>query len=586
MIYHKKKKQLNTSNQPQKRTRTIRHRRFVDQREEGLRIYCLGGQEEVGRNCTVFEYGQDIIILDMGIQFPDEEMPGIDYIIPNISSLENKKKNIRGVIFTHGHLDHIGAAPILLEKLGNPLIIGRGLTLSLIKNRQEDYKKGTAKNLKTLNIKSISQKIKLGKFQVSFFAVDHSIMDAVGVVIQTPHGTVIHPGDWSLELDPAEGNPITYERLAKLSAPKILMLESLGATTAKERISTKTTLENLKKLISEAPGRVIIGTFSSQIERIKHILEYAEKIGKKIALDGYSIKVNVEISKKLGYIKAHKGTFINIDQIHQFPDNKIIIICTGAQGERNAVFARIVNNSHRYITVQKSDTIIFSSSIIPGNEASIQKLKDNLYRLTDNVVHTEIMDVHSSGHSTAEDIKTVLEQIKPNYFLPVYANYYLLIEAKKIALRAGFKQNQIYVLENGQTLEFIKGRPKLLKKKVNTDYVMVDGLGIGDVSEIVLRDRQVMAEDGMIVVIATIDTRTGNIIGNPDIISRGFIYMKGQKDLVERTRMKAKKIVISNCKGARIDENYIKNKLRNDIGEFLFQKTERRPMVLPVVIKV
>ena len=570
-------------NQP--RVTTARPRRIKDG-GDSLKIYCLGGQEEVGRNCTVFEYGSDIIILDMGIQFPDEDMPGIDYIIPNVSSLENKKRNIRGVIFSHGHLDHIGAAPMLLERLGNPLIIGRQLTLALIKNRQEDYKRGTANKLKTVTIQSLEQKITLGKFKVAFFPVDHSIMDAVGVIIQTPQATIIHPGDWALEQNPVTGKAVTYEQLGKLPSPRVLMLESLGATVTKERVPAKVTMANIQKLIEEAPGRIIIGTFSSQIERIKYILEYAEKIGKKVALDGYSMKMNIEIAKELGYIKAHKSTIIGIEQIHRYPDNKIIVICTGAQGENNASFARIVNNNHRHLKIQPNDTVVFSSSVIPGNEATIQKLKDQIYRLTENVFHTEIMDVHSSGHSTAEDIKTVLQQVKPDYFLPVYANYYMLVEAKKIALRMGFSPNQIFVLANGEALEFKGNKPKLLKEKANTDYVMVDGLGIGDISEIVLRDRQGMSEDGMIVVIATIYSQTGNLVGNPDIISRGFIHMKENKKLVEDTRLKAKEIVMSGSNATKADENFIKNKLRNTLGEFLFRKTQRRPMVLPVIIKV
>ncbi|MFA5748410.1 MAG: ribonuclease J, partial [Candidatus Absconditabacterales bacterium] len=278
--------------------------------EPGLKIYPLGGQEEVGRNCTVFEYDQDIIILDMGLQFPEEDMPGIDYIIPNVSCLRGKEKNIRGVIFSHGHLDHIGAAPILLEQLGNPPIVGMKLTLAMIKHRQEDYKRGTTKNLKAITINSINQKIALGKFQISFFQVEHSIIDAVGVIISTPHGTVIHPGDWTMESDPLEGPVVGYTQLAQLPSPRILMLESLGVSYSAERVSVKVTLNNLEKIIGSASGRVIIGTFSSQLERITQLLAYAEKIGKKVALDGYSMKMNVRIAQELGYIPAHKNILI------------------------------------------------------------------------------------------------------------------------------------------------------------------------------------------------------------------------------------------------------------------------------------
>ncbi len=552
-----------------------------------LKICPLGGQEEVGRNCTVFEYDNDIIILDMGLQFADEDMPGIDYIIPNVASLRGKEKNIRGVIFSHGHLDHIGAAPILLEQLGNPPIIGRQLTLAMIKHRQEDYKRGTTKNLKTIVINSIDQKISLGKFQISFFKVEHSIIDAVGVIIQTPHGTIIHPGDWMIEGDPMEGGVVGYEELAKLPSPRILMLESLGVAYSKERIPIKTSQGNLEKLISEAPGRVIIGTFASQLERITSLLEYSEKIGKKVILDGYGMKMNVKIAQELGYIPAHKHTLIPVEEISKYPENKIVVICTGAQGESNAVFSRIVNGNHRYINIKKSDVVIFSSSVIPGNERSVQKVKDQIYRLSDHVIHSSIMDVHSGGHANVDDIKTILKQIKPDYFLPVYANHYMLVEAKKLALREGFREDQIFVMDNGNIIKFQKGRqPAVLKEKANTDYVMVDGLGIGDVSEIVLRDRRMMADDGMIVVIATIDAKTGAIIGNPDLISRGFVHMKENRDLIEKTRARVKTIVKDKNPMTPADDDYIKNKIRNDIGQFLFNSTKRRPMVLPVVIRV
>jgi ribonuclease J len=551
-----------------------------------LRIIPLGGQEEVGRNMTVFEYGGDIVILDMGIQFPEEDMPGIDYIIPNISYLKGKENRIRGVIFTHGHLDHIGAAPILLEKLQNPTIIGRPLTLSLIRNRVEDYKKGTAKRLHSITVKSVKDKFKLGVFTIGFFPVDHSIMDAVGVTLQTPQGTVIHPGDWTYEKDPVGRLRTEYHQLSKLPRPTILMLESLSATEDKPRTPEKTMYQNLEKLIRQAPGRIIIGTFSSQIERTKQLIEYAQKIGKKVALDGYSMKVNVEVAKQLGYIQAKKSTLITVDQIHKYPDSRVIVICTGAQGEPRAVLSRIVNGNHRFIKVKKNDTIVFSSSVIPGNERTIQRLKDNLYRLSDNVIHTDIMDVHSGGHSNRDDILEVIRQIRPTYFLPVYANHYFLKEAEKLAVRHGFPKDRIFVLDNGSIIEFSGGKANLLPKKVPSHYVFVDGLGVGDVSHVVLRDRQMLATDGMFVVIVTIDSKTGDLADDPYIISRGFVYMKQSRKLLDQVRDKVKKILKDGEPRAKADEQYIKNKIRDQIGQFLFSKTERRPMVLPVVIEV
>ncbi|XOU94077.1 MAG: ribonuclease J [Candidatus Kerfeldbacteria bacterium] len=551
-----------------------------------LRIIPIGGQEEVGRNMTIYEYGNDIVILDMGIQFPEEDMPGIDYIIPNASYLKGKEKNIKAVIFSHGHLDHIGAAPMLLEKLNNPTIIGRPLTLALIKKRVDDYKKGSSSKLKTITIKSINDKFKLGKFIATFFAVDHSIMDAVGVVFETDQGSIIHPGDWTYEKDPL-GRPITnYHKLSKLRKPTVLMLESLGSTKRQERVPEKVMYDNLQKLIRQSPGRIIIGTFSSQIERIKQLLEYSNRIGKKVALDGYSMKTNIEVAKELGYIKVKKDTLITIDQIHKYPDKQVVVICTGAQGEPNAVLSRIISGNHRFVKIKKQDTIVFSSSVIPGNERTIQRLKDNLYRLCDHVVHSDIMDVHSGGHSTSDDILEMIKQIRPTYFLPVYANHYFLKEAEILAIKKGFPKKNIFVLDNGSILEFTRRIPRLLPKKVNTDYVFVDGLGVGDVSHVVLRDRQMLASDGMAVIIVTIDSKTGKLIGKPDIISRGFIYMKHNKKLIDQIREKVIKVLKDKEPRAKADEAYIKAKIRDKIGQFLYSKTERRPMVLPVVIEV
>lgn len=555
--------------------------------KDKLRIIPIGGCEEVGRNMTIFEYNNDIIILDMGLQFPEEDMPGIDYIIPNIEYLRGKERNIRGVILSHGHLDHIGAAPILLQKLGYPTVVARDLTLAMTKHRLEDYAKGSNKKLKTIPIKSIHDRIKLGNFNISFFQIEHSIMDAVGVVINTPVGTVLHPGDWTLEKDKKNKPILSYKHLTNLPRPTILMMESLGAIDVRKSASSDEMKKNLTKIISEADGRVVVGTFSSQIERISWILQMAEKMNKKVALDGYSMKMNIELAKKLGYIKYKKGAVIQIKQIKDFSDNKVIILCTGAQGEGNAVLSRIIDKNHKYIKLKKNDTVILSSSIIPGNERTIQRLKDNLYRQCDNVIHGGLMDIHVSGHGNREDIEYMLKEIKPDYFIPVYANHYMLKEAAILAKeKTNLKDKQIFVPDNGQVISFDKNGGQKTKENVPANYVFVDGLGVTDTTNIVLRDRQVLAEDGMVVVIATIDTKTGQLIQNPDIISRGFVFLKENKKLIEDVRYKVRKLVISSDPRSWTNTNYIKNKIRDEVGKYLFQKTEKRPMVLPVVIEV
>jgi ribonuclease J len=567
----------------------------IPQKSSGpnLRIIPLGGCEEVGRNMTVFEYGNDIVILDMGLQFPEEDMPGIDYVIPNVEYLKGKEKNIRGVVFSHGHLDHIGAAPILLQKLGNPQIIGRPLTLEMVKHRVEDMYHGASKKLKATYIKSIDEKIKLGAFTLSFFAIDHSVMDAVGVVLETPSATVIHPGDWTIEKNPIGRKALSYSHLAKLKRPTILMLESLGATTSKEQVTEEEMLKNLYMLISKAPGRTIIATFSSQIERIKQILEYAAQTNRKVALDGFSMKLNIELAQKLGYVKIPKGVIITTDKAHTYPDNKVIIVCTGAQGEEMASLSRIVAGNHKHIKIKKQDTVIFSSSVIPGNERTVQRLKDNLYRQSDNVYHSDIIDIHISGHGNIDGIKQMLQEIRPDYFIPVYGNHYMLKEAAKIAYGMGWRKDKVFVPDNGSIIKFThsvgsgQAGAEVLKDKAPSNYIFVDGLGVGDVGDIVLRDRQMLASDGMFVIVAVIDRKTGMVKGSPDIISRGFVYLRESKDLLTQTRRKVIEIVDKSAgHGGPVNWVYVKDEIRNKVGDFLHSKTSRRPMILPVVIEV
>lgn len=556
--------------------------------EKHLRIVPLGGQEEVGRNMTVFEYGNDIVIVDMGLQFPEEDMPGIDYIVPNADYLKGKEKNIRGVLFTHGHLDHIGAASILLKQLGYPPVIARDFTLALIKHKVEDQEKGAASRLKLVRVKTLDDKIQLGAFEARFFEVEHSIIDAIGIILLSPAASVIHMGDWTIANEPLEEKKISYKQLANFPRPTILMLESLGALRKGLPPSEQEVHQNLKNLIRTVPGRLIIGTFASQIRRISYLIEYAEQMGKHVALAGYSMKMNIEVAKELGYIKVKSDTLITVNDIHKYPDNKIVIICPGAQGELNATLSRIVTDNHRFIKLQKNDTIVFSSSVIPGNERAIQRLKDNLYRKCDNIIHSDIMDIHISGHSTAQGIEEILRQIQPSYFLPVYANHYFLKEAAKIAYRIGVPPQNVFVLDNGGVFEVDeRGAGKTLKEKADSSYIFIDGLGVGDIGHVVLRDRQVLAQDGMVVINVIIDAKSKNIVGNIQITSRGFIHVKENFDLVNETKRKVEKVVRDNTsRNTSIDWDLVRNQIREAVGQFLFTKTERRPMILPVVIEV
>lgn len=557
--------------------------------KETLRIIPLGGQEEVGRNMVVFEYGEDIVVVDIGMQFPEEDMPGIDYIVPNANYLKGKEKNIRAVIFTHGHLDHIGAAPIILKQLGYPTVIARDLTLALIKKRLEDGDPGASDRIKTVSVKDINQKIRLGSsFRANFFEVDHSIMDSMGVALETPVGTPIHFGDWMISHDPVSGKVREYSALSKLAEPRILMLESLAVSySEKKTVGEKEIQTNLKTLVAKSPGRIIIGTFASQVQRIKLLLEYAQKIGKKVALDGYSMRTNVEVAKELGYFNINADLIIPISDISKYPDNKVLVLCTGGQGEYNAVLNRIVTENHRFIKLQKNDTVVFSSSVIPGNERTIQRLKDNMYRKCDNVIHSDIMNTHIGGHATLEDMYTVMEQVKPQYFIPVYANYYMLKEAGKQIVKKGFPQDKVLILDNGTVAEFNKKGSKIRKEKADTSYVFIDGLGVGDIGHVVLRDRQMLSQDGMYVITVLIDSKTKDVVGNMQITSRGFIFVKDNFDLINETKRKVQKIIKdTTSKDTKMDWKQVENNIRDRVGEYLFQKTQRRPMVLPVVIEV
>ncbi|MBT6691577.1 ribonuclease J [Candidatus Parcubacteria bacterium] len=554
---------------------------------EKLRIIPLGGCEEVGRNMTVFEYDNDIVIVDMGLQWPEEDMPGIDYIIPNIDYLKGKEKNIRGVIITHGHYDHIGAVPHLAPQLGNPTIYGTPLTLGIIAKRQEDFK-----NKPSLKLKSITTnaKLRLGKFSVSFFGVSHNIPGSVGVIIESPAGKVVHTGDFKLDPKSSGDAPTEIAKIKALGKQNVLalMADSTNAPEPGKQLTEGDIQTNIDEILKQAPARIILGTFASLLGRIQQIIWAAERINKKVVVEGFSMKRNVELAQQLGYMKVKKDTIIPTKDMKNYPDNKIIILCTGAQGEGRAVLMRIANREHRSIRIEKGDTVVFSSSVIPGNERSVQRLKDSLYREGADVVHYKMMDIHAGGHAKQDDLLEMAKMVNPRYHIPVYGNHSFLKLHGKVAQRAGIPENRIFIPDNGQIMEFDKkGFGKLTKQKANSDYVFVDGLGVGDVSHIVLRDRQMMSEDGMVVVITTISGKTGRLVHSPDIISRGFIYMRENKGIVEAIRTKVKNVVNEHHKTTgQANEAYIKDSIRNDLGQFIFQKTQRRPMILPVVIEV
>ncbi len=559
--------------------------------DDKVRVMVLGGCEEVGRNCTLIEYKNDIILIDMGLQFPEEGMPGIDYIIPNMSYVKGKEKNVRGVIITHGHYDHIGAIPHVIPKIGNPPIYSLPIAAGIIMKRQQDFE--TTK----LNVKVVkaTDTLQLGAFKVHFFHINHSIPDSVGIVIETPAGTICHTGDWKFDFHPIGSPPADFLKIADVGRKGVLCLmgDSTNSMIPGHQKSETVIGQELEHIIEKATGRVIVGTFASLLARVKLLMEIGDKHGRKVFLDGYSMKTNVEIAKELGYIKVAQKNILPIDQVNKYPDDQVLILCTGAQGEKYAALNRIAHDEHRFVKIHKNDTIIFSSSVVPGNEASVQKLMDVLYRKRANVINYKMMDVHAGGHAMKEDIKLMLSLFRPKYYVPIEGNHFMLRENASIAYSMGWKEEDVYVVDNGQIMEFWKdpktgeSMGKLTDQKITTDYVFVDGLGVGDVSEVVLRDRKALADDGMVIIVVQVDHKTGKLTGKPAIISRGFVHLNVQQDMIEATTKRVQEVCASSDPHQHeSDPEHLRNNLRNEIGAFLFKKTERRPMILPVVIEV
>lgn len=553
--------------------------------EKGIvRFVPLGGLEEIGRNCSFFEYQDEIIVVDVGIQFPEEATPGIDYIIPNTAYLESKKQNIRAILFTHGHYDHIHALPYLLEKLGNPTIYTAALTKAMIEKRLAEFP-----NLPKARIIEVKpgERVRLSdNLQAEFFAISHTIFDAMGFILETPVGKMVHFGDFRLDID-KDGQPMNLEIFEKLGAMNIhsIFLDSTNSIKDGFSLSEKTIEDNLESLFKDAKGRVIVAAFSSILNRIGEIIRIAEKLGRTVAINGRSMKDNVQIAQSLGYLKIKKGQTVPIEEANKYPDEKILILTTGSQGEENSGLMRIVNGEHRLIRLKPTDTVIFSSSVVPGNERSVQSLQDNVSRQVDELYNSKLLDIHASGHCCEEDLKLVMQLVKPKFVVPIHGYYFMRKHVVKLAAAVGIAKNRVIIMDNGQVAKLTPENFVITNEEIDSSYVMVDGLGVGDVEEVVLRDRMVLAEEGMVVIIATINRTTGQILKNPDIISRGFIYLKENKTLLDEIRRKLRAI-IARVPRQESDPDYIKMMIRDQIGQFLYQKTKRRPMILPVIIEI
>jgi ribonuclease J len=571
---------------------TRKPRTFIKKHSVGkdsLKIIPLGGLGEVGRNMSIIEYKNQILIIDVGFRMPEEDMPGIDYIIPDISYLlqNNKYKNIVGVLITHGHYDHIGAIPYIIHRIGNPPVFAAPLAKGIIIKRQEEFPDRPKIDINEINDGS---RIKLGYFQIEFFRQNHNIPDNMGVFIKTPVGNIVNTSDFKFDDFPVNEKPTDFKKLNEIGKRGItlLMCDSTGAEEEGHSLSEKQIFENLEKVFKEAKGRIILATFSSLVNRIQQAITLSEKYNRRVGFIGHSMKSNVEMSKKMGYLKSQKGTLLKkVAEANSLPDKQVTILCTGAQGEEMAGLMKIATKEHPSIVIKPGDTIVFSSSVIPGNERTVQMLKDDLLRQKANVFHYKMMDIHAGGHAQREELKEMIKIMKPKYFMPIHGQFSMMYANAKLAESCGIKENNIILADNGKIIDVSQEKAFIEKKEVPSDYIMVDGLGVGDVGEVVLRDRQMLARDGIFVIIAVVNRKTGKVQESPDIISRGFVYLRESKELLYETRKKiVQTIEKATASGHVLNWTSVKDNVKITLGDFLFEKTQRRPMVLPVIIEV
>lgn len=547
-----------------------------------VKLIPLGGLGEIGKNITAIEYEDEIIVIDCGLSFPDNEMYGIDLVIPDISYLLENREKVKGIFITHGHEDHIGALPYILKEINVPVYASK-FTLSLIESKLIEFNMASSCSLNEITLK---EPIKTEHFACEFIRTCHSIADSCSLAITTPQGVIFHTGDFKIDYTPVDGEVIDLQRISEIGKRRVLLLMADSTNATREGFTISETIigQNLTRLFRNAKGRVIVATFSSNVHRVQQVINSSITYGRKVAFSGRSMEKISQIAMDLGYLKVPKNTIIKLDDIHKYPDNKVTIITTGSQGEPMSALSRIASGSHKNIGLKEGDYIIISASPIPGNTKLITKLIDILISKGAEVIYDAMEEVHVSGHACREELKLIHSLIKPKYFVPVHGEYRHLKEHAELAKSLGMDEKNIFLLDNGDVLE-LTGKKAVKAKSIHTGTVYVDGSGVGDVGNIVLRDRKVLSQDGILTAVLAIDKESKEIISGPDIISRGFVYVKDSNDLLSEATTLIEREV-ENCLANDIVDWYsIKSKIKSSLGQFLYTKTKRKPMIIPVIVE-
>lgn len=547
-----------------------------------VKIIPLGGLHEIGKNLTVVEYRDDIIIVDCGMTFPEDEMLGIDVVIPDVTYLENNKNRIRGLVLTHGHEDHIGAIPYVLRKLDLD-IYGTGLTIGLLENKLKEHRLSRDK----LHVVNAGDVVKLGKMEVEWINVNHSIPDSCALAIKTPLGYVYHSGDFKVDFTPISGEPINLTRIAEIGQKGVLAMigESTNVLREGYTMSESKVGETFNRLFqSLSDNRIIIATFASNVHRIQQIINSAEKYGRKVVLSGRSMVNVTETARKLGQFRVKKDTFVEIKDMDKYEDSELVLITTGSQGEPMSALTRIAYGEHRKIQLTPNDAIILSATPIPGNENAVTKVINRLLERGAKVIYETLSEIHVSGHACQEELKLILSLVKPKYFIPAHGEVRHLMKHAQIAHQMGMDEENIFIMENGNCLEISQKSAKLVGD-VPSGNILVDGLGVGDVGNIVLRDRRHLSEDGLIIVVISL-TKEGKVVSGPDIISRGFVYVRESEDLIEDAKNVVRKILNDDSRDNLRDWNGLKSDIRDNLRSYIFKNTKRNPMILPIIMEV